>query len=633
MAGISTQQFTPWANYHLTRGTHYGDLMEPLVPVELLGKFHCSDLASINDPGRFAQMTDLVFEYLDEFAKLHAHRKKRHDVSQNPGKGEFRVFPTVQVGSGWSFSGLIGADNQKLREAKLDCSGLAGCLMLADAYRAPGAEGQIALAGGGTRLQELADWAAGHGLSIQTSGTHMGMTLAGGMATASHGSRLGYGGIQNMIAGMLIVTGDAEAVWLESDKAPVLNDTALAAMLPNRMRKPGVTALKRIQDDAMFEDALVHLGCMGIVAAVAVRLVPDELFERHHFKHRIDRSWLELLAKRDWDAVAKALGHTGRNPQFYELTVDPHAWDHEDAAHIIYFPAEPGSASPAPQPLPPGPGDTIAQLGAGLKGESFQLPDGLLPGDVPDLSDDGRDDDTVPPPLGPEVPMWLFDPDSNPPTNARSAFAHYLNIGRFNPPMPPITATWRFLHRGTITGGYPGALYNASWAIPLDRIADVLPAISEVVREFPRSFVFTLRFVSDPAGTMAFTRWQHNCVIEIDGLSPWIARKVARRMQEDGHLTADNSRTLRYVTNSMPRATRAVCETLDGIEDLKWSMHFAKRGFIDKRKVQKDFAAELARWHHTRDALLTQFGRDHFWNWGAVNLGLMPWPRTPDAPD
>ena len=30
---------------------------------------------------------------------------------------------------------------------------------------------------------------------------------------------------------------------------------------------------------------------------------------------------------------------------------------------------------------------------------------------------------------------WLFDPDSNPPTDARSAFAHYLNIGRFNPPM------------------------------------------------------------------------------------------------------------------------------------------------------------------------------------------------------
>ncbi|WP_313670390.1 hypothetical protein [Sandarakinorhabdus sp.] len=633
MAGISTQQFTPWANYHLTRGTRYGDLMEPLVPVELLGKFHCSDLAGIADPGRFAQMTDLVFDYLDEFAKLYAHRKLRHQVSKEPGKGDFRVFPTVQVGSGWSFSGLIGADDNKLREAKLDCSGLAGCLMLADGYRAPEAQGPITLAGGGTRLQELADWAAGHGLSIQTSGTHMGMTLAGGMATASHGSRLGYGGIQNMIAGMLIVTGEEDAVWLEPESAPVLNEAALAALLPARMRKAGLTALPRIQDDAMFADALVHLGCMGIVAAVAVRLVPDQLFERHQFTHRIDASWLAMLARRDWDGVAAMLGQAGREPQFYELTVDPHAWDEKAAAHILYFLAPEGATPSAPQALPPGTGDTFALLGARLSGKSFQLPDALLPVDVPDLPDDGRDDDTLAPPPGPEVPMILFDPDGDQDNDRKTAYDQYLHIAGFDEPKEPITASWRFLHRGTITGGYPGALYNASWAIPLDRIADVLPAICAAVHEFPRSFVFTLRFVSHPAGTMAFTRWTHSCVIEIDGLSPWIARKVANRMEEDGHNDDFTRQIFRYVTNSMPRATRAVCAALDRIDGLEWSMHFAKRGFIDRHKVQKDFAAKLARWHQTRDTLLTQFGRDHFWNWGAVNMGLMPWPRTPDVPD
>jgi hypothetical protein len=633
MAGMSTQQFTPWANYHLTRGTHYGDLMEPLVPVELLGKFHCSDLAGIDNLSRFAQMTDLVFDYLDEFTKLHEHRRMRHAFSQDPKKGDFHVFPTVQVGSGWSFSGLIGADNGKLREAKLDCSGLAGCLMLMDHDRAPRSNwSPIALAGGGTRLQELADWAACHGLSIQTSGTHMGMTLAGGMATASHGSRLGYGGIQNMIAGMLIVTGPATAVWLEPESAPVLNDAALVAMLPARMREAGLTTLERKQDDKMFADALVHLGCMGIIVAVAVRLVPDHLFERHHFNRAVNGDWLTMLANGKWNDVATALGQPQREPQFYELTVDPHDWQGEHAAHMLYLLAPDGAAPSTPQELPPGTGDTIAGLGARLTSTSFRLPEGLPQVDVPTEHDDGSVDENIAPCLGKEVPMDLFFPEDPGAKKRKSVFDQYLHLGKFDPPMQPIINSWRFLHRGTITGGYPGALYNASWAIPRARIADVLPRICAAVHDFPRSFVFTLRFVSKPAGTMAFTRWDECCVIEIDGLSPWIARKVANRMEVDRLLDDDDRRILCYVTNSMPRATRAVCEELDKIAGLEWSMHFAKRGFIDKQKVAKDFAVQMRSWHQTRAALLTQYGCDHFWNWGAVNMGLLAWPREPDPP-
>ena len=627
MAGISTQQFTPWANYHLTRGTRFGGLLEPLVPVELLGKFHCSDLAGINNPGRFAQMTDLVFDYLAEFKKLHDHRERRHAVSNAPDIGPFRVFPTAQVGSGWSFSSLIGADDGRLREAKLDCPGLAGCLMLADAPRATPQPGPIMLAGGGTRLQEIADWAAHHKLSIKTSGTHMGMTVAGGMATASHGSRLGFGGIQNMIAGLLIVTGQSEAVWLEPASAPVLNAAGLAAMTSARLANPEDGRLRCIRDDAMFNDVLVHLGCMGIVVAAAVRLVPDQLFERIGSRRLIDSAWLQRLASADWNGVADQLGHAGRVPQFYEVTLDPHDWRTKPATHVLYFDGPAGLVPTAPAESPPGPGDAIARLGSRLGAESFVLPDGLIGIDVPDVADDGRDDDTKPSDLiGQEVPMLLFDPDSDPPTPAMTAFDQYLRLAGFDPPIGPIVAPWRLLHRGVITGGYPGALYNASWAIPLERLPDVLPAMCAAVREFPRSFVFTLRFVSQPAGTMAFTRWPETCVIEIDGLSPWIARKVAARVETDGQMTAARRRIFNYVAKSMPRATRAISEALDAVPGLEWSMHFAKRGFIDRSKVKQDFGDRLTRWQATRNALLTPFGRNHFWNWGAINMGLLERP-------
>jgi hypothetical protein len=629
MAGVSFQQFTPWANYHLTSGTYYGDLLEPQVPVELLGKFHCSDLVAITDPSRFALMTNLVFDYLKEFKFLHKHRQNRHAVSQAPDRGEFRVFPSVQVGSGWSFSGLIGADDGKEREAKLDCSGLAGCMMLENEHRAEHQSGPIALAGGGTRLQELADWAGAsvRGLSIKTSGTHMGMTLAGGIATASHGSRLGFGGIQNMIAGMLIVVGETEAVWLEPESAPVMSAAGLAAMTSDRLTNLDQRSLRCIRNDAMFEDALVHLGCMGIVVAVAVRLVPDQLFERIGTTQLIDEDWLKLLANGQWNDVANTAGHTGRAPIFYELTIDPHEWKTKPAAHLFYFDAPAGTALPdAPPEIPPGPGDTVARIGYGLKAGSFGLPHGLV-GFVPDVPDPADDDDkALTPDLGPEVPMNLFDPDGQCGYETNCAFDQYLCLAGFKPNIGPITATWAQLHRGVITGGYPGALYNASWAIPRDRIADVLPAICAAVRQFPRSFVFTLRFVSRPAGTMAFTRWPETCVIEIDGLSPWIARKVARRLETDHMLSDEDRRTLNYVTNSIPRATRAASKALDDVPGLEWSMHFAKRGFIDQAKVKRDFGDRLERWQATRTALLTEFGRNHFWNWGAVNMGILPRP-------
>lgn len=635
MARMSTQQFVPWANYHLTSGTRYQlnsdneiePMLEPLVPVELLAKFHCSDLAEIDDPSRCARMTELVFEYLVEFEKLYKHRKNRHDMSENPNKGEFKQFPTVQIGSGWSFSGLIGADDGKKREAVLDCSGLAGCLMLDDSYRLGDTSAPVALAGGGTVLQELADWAATHEKSIMTSGTHMGMTIAGGIATASHGSRLGFGGIQNMIAGVLLVIGKTEAVWVEPESSPLLNEAALAAMASDKLTNKEDGRLKCIHDDGIFNDVLVHLGCMGIVAAVAVRLVPDDLFEVRKLTQAIDSGWLDRLATRDWSGIADELGHHGRSPAFYELTVDPHAWQDEPAAHTLYFKAPPGSVATVPAERRVGPGDAIALMATRLGKDSFQLPDSAVPITIPAVPADEPDNDLQPsPPLGYEVPMILFDPDGDQTDYATTVYDHYLRIAEFPSPPTPKINTWRMLHRDAITGGYPGALYNASWAVPLASLPQVLPAITAAVRQFPRSFVFTLRFVSNPAGTMAFTRWPETCVIEIDGLSPWIARKVANRMKIDHQMTDEYHAILQYVAGSIPRATQAVCEALVASVGDDWSMHFAKRGFIDRRKVQRDFAAPLARWRHTRETLLTDFGQNHFWNWGAINMGLIERP-------
>lgn len=630
MSGASFDHFTPWANYHLTRGTTYGDLLEPLVPVELLGRFHTADLGNIDHPGRFARMTGLVFDYMKEFLFLREHKRLVH-VEEDQGAGTpFRNFPSVQIGSGWSFSSLIGADRGHEREAMLLCSGLAGCIRLAAAFRDAAAGDNIALVGGGTRLQEVADWAAGVGLSIPTSGTHMGMTIAGGMATASHGSRLDFGGLHNMVVGMQIVTGENEAVWLQRASHKILNQAGALAISPaGNMR-----ATILIEDDAMFEDALVHLGCMGIITCVAMELVADVDYVRMRKTLPIDQAWLDMVSAGDWAGVAQGLGHAGQKPVFYEMTVDPHGWNHNPACHMLYFQAPLPGVQPTPASEVPaaeagqGAGEAIAAMGRILGRDYDALARSVrasldqaepIPDDFDAEALDAIDGD------GPALPimMEMFNPLSN----LRSAFDQYVAIDGFSPQGRYHSGRWAQLHRGAITGGYPGALYNAAWAIPLAQLKRVLPELCDAVAAFPRSFVFTVRFVQGGDKGMAFTRWPESCVIDIDGLSPWIARKIRTRLLSNNLIRPGGpaERMLRAIELTLPVAAKAVSGRLKTLGP-DWSMHFAKRGFIDRNKVQHDFAEQIKRFRQTRAGLLNSTGQAHFWNWGAVNFGIIDRP-------
>ena len=93
----------------------------------------------------------------------------------------------------------------------------------------------------------------------------------------------------------------------------------------------------------------------------------------------------------------------------------------------------------------------------------------------------------------------------------------------FDEHKPPINTAcpgrgWEDIHDDVITGGSAGALYNASYAVDRRQIDKVIPLICKAVEHIPATFIFTMRFVSQPAGTLAFTRFAETVVIEIDGI-------------------------------------------------------------------------------------------------------------------
>lgn len=595
MATVSYQSHASWRNYHCTVGSIVPGSPWPEMIIDSLATIDASDAKQPSGLERFAATGAALFDHLASLA-LPAPRA-------NPKAAGI-------VGQGWSFAPLIGTPSSQLL-----CPGLSGIANLAAQEWSPAssvAADFIALASGGATLADLAAWAEERGRGIRTSGTYLLPTIAGSAATASHGSRLGYGGTQNMILGMHLIVGSEEHAWIERKSSPVLSATGLAR-LAIRGKAP-----RLVQDDERFEDALVHLGAMGIVNGVAIELRPEERFSLMQRVESLNSAFLDDIAVGSFSAVAQRLNCTAA-PEFYELTLNPHAPFDDAATHIMYFPTNRASLLPAGDAGIVWPGEAIARLGLQL------FPPATPSNATASLSAAGQAS-SVPPWV---LPLLLQGADS--------VFAYYRGLKTFDTiatafdpddaSLPP-PYRWSELHHGEITGGIPGALYNASFAVPLDRVPKAVPAICAAVRDLPGSFVFTLRFVTGAAGTLAFTRFENTAVIEIDGLSPLICQLAKTNVDMSKPNAAELLQALEELSGTLPTGAAAVRKALE-TAGIPYSMHWAKLGDLDRAKVYADYGHPLDpetlthRWRDTRDFLLGPVGKRMFWNDALIAFGLV----------
>jgi hypothetical protein len=490
----------------------------------------------------------------------------------------------VPIGRGWSFSALVGgADTQ------IDMTGLSGFAMARPSHMAPKSAypaRRTAFVLGGTRLRELLSWAQRkHALSVMTSGTHLGLTVAGAIATASHGSRLGFGGMQDLVTGLHLVTGPKQSVWIERKSRPVLDNATIVSF----------TTQPPIRDDAVFADALVHLGGMGIVNGVTMEMTSDVGYELSIKRRLIDAGWLADIAAGNWPKIAKALGHAA-DPVFYEITIDPMNWDGNRAMHTLYLPGRKAAFEPDIAISPRSFADLLGEMLAAHVATKAAVARDSGFGGALDSALDATDLDAF--------ALYCQTLEASP---------NYIN--------PPRNARWNQLHMDEITGGYPGALYNASYGVRREEVADIIPLICAAVKGLLPTFVFTMRFVSNPGGTLAFTRFPETCVIEIDGFS----RNTPGFSPQIGEVIAAGAARIR--------------QCLDGANPLgrkfDYSMHWGKLGNLDKAKVHADFGApgtpgsKIDRWRATRARLLDPALARVLWNKALIDYGLLDQPEPP----
>ncbi len=665
MPSSSLETQAAWSNYHLTLPLNHEPGQPPSMKIKNLWRLHAGDVGNMDAQEAMRSSAITLMRLMKDIDNLRC--------------GRTEPFASGMVGRGWSFSELIGTE-----EAQVITEGLSWVKELPDSMRTPEAVGKrLVVCGGGTRLRELVAWAerrknpvdgGSEPWSIPTSGTHLGPTIAGGFATASHGSRLGAGGLQNLVRAMHIVTSHNDHIIIQrarrgtqshpdgyravpaAEHYPVFKESAVGDLKavfkaradahPPICMPIGTQDLevecRYLESDEDFEHALIHLGCMGMVSSVVVEMVEKETFSVMPWKKHLTDDMLAMIDHGQWHDLAREFNAGADAPEFYELTIDPFDHRGKEAAHLFYFKRSQNKSRTA---VNLGEERPVAANALGVVIDALDKAE-LNKDAFQELKDNGIELVEFPgaDPLDPGINSalrTLIKIDT-------SLYDAYLTVGGFRAPdpggndfgLPHTQGSWGQIHVDEITGDVPGSLYNASFAIDRANSSKAIKAITDAVAHLHDSFVFTLRFISNPAGTLAFTRHPETAIIEIDGLSPYICARTIIDLQKadeaDGQnrLTGELRLALKLLSNTLPRGALAVRGALKAA-NIDYSMHWAKLGELDREKVVGDFGPQsggldqIAQWRATREKILAPDGNpspamDFFKNPAAIKYGLVP---------
>ena len=224
-------------------------------------------------------------------------------------------------GARWSLSGVASADTNG---TMLETSNMNQVFRmnnyLDNEYR--GTAETIRLFQAGISVRAMNDFLNVRGYSLKTSGASDGQTLAGAISTGTHGSAFSFGSMQEFVVGIHIICGQGKNYWLERASYPVANETLLKDL--------NATA---IQDDEIFNAALVSFGSFGFIHALAVEFEPKYNLElyRERVSHIASKKFLEQLFalnesldSKAIDSIFSGIGKECLYLHHIEVDINPH---------------------------------------------------------------------------------------------------------------------------------------------------------------------------------------------------------------------------------------------------------------------------------------------------------------------
>jgi hypothetical protein len=251
------------------------------------------------------------------------------------------------IGGGWSLSRAAVTDGRLIDTLALNWAFPADATSVAPGYT--GDPALLMYLQCGVSVKEANDILFGQPtkLALKTSGASNGQTMAGAVATGTHGSRFRFGSMSDYVVGMHIITGPDRAIWLERASYPVLSDGLVAAL-----------GAQLVRDDMLFNAALVSFGSFGIIHGLLIEADPIYLLEVSRSRMAIDARLKRVMQTLNFAGID--LPDKSQEPFHFEVVINPH--DTGRGAYVTAMYNRQYRSNYAPPPVSPGglgPGDDV----------------------------------------------------------------------------------------------------------------------------------------------------------------------------------------------------------------------------------------------------------------------------------
>jgi len=229
--------------------------------------------------------------------------------------------PIRSLGAGWSWTKIATVKDGIM----IDTKQLNTTMNISIQSVVPGYKGDIKkllFAQCGNGIWELNDELRGKKLSLKTCGASNGQTIVGAMSTGAHGSTIDVGGVQDFVVGMHIIFGADRHIYLERKSTPIVS----ASFIQN-------LETELVQDDDLFNAALVSFGSFGIIHGVMI--VTEDLFLLETYRERI--AFDDPLKKAMETLDFSALNLPGGNDRPFHFSVSINPYDIKNGAYVSTF--------------------------------------------------------------------------------------------------------------------------------------------------------------------------------------------------------------------------------------------------------------------------------------------------------
>jgi hypothetical protein len=444
------------------------------------------------------------------------------------------------LGGGWSFSEVTCTDgwllNTKLMNLLIEIRNPAS---LSGEFK--GNREDLLFAQCGNSMQELNNYLRKTGRSLKTSGASNGQTVVGAFSTCTHGSAIDFGSTPDFIVGLHIIVSAQEHIWLERASYPVVSDIFIQRL-----------QTKLIRDDELFNAALVSFGSFGFIQGVMIETEPLYLLECYRQRYPLDSALKHIMETLDFSS-AHFLPHGTERPFHFQVVVNQ--YDLEDGAYVTIMYKRPYT-------------------------DNYQPP-------IVDHDKAGPGDD---------VPAFL------------GKFTQFLPVvtplivnNLIKTSFPTFTNVWGTSGEIFTNMETRGKLLSTAIGIPIsftNQVNEMLIELNKV--HGPFSGIFSYRYVKKSDAILAFTKFDHTCVVELDGVESNITRHFYDVVWNE------------LLTKKIPH-----------------TFHWGKISNLDPVKLENMYQQNISKWIKARNTLmpvdaLKAFNNQILIDWGLDTTLLRP---------